>query len=76
MAIKMRVVLQGVGVHCMHGHGRTGTMLACYLLTKNNNITGDEAIKMIREMRPGSIETASQEKTVRNFHQHIQQRSS
>ncbi|XP_060709666.1 dual specificity protein phosphatase 23b isoform X1 [Hemiscyllium ocellatum] len=23
---------EGVGVHCLHGFGRTGTMLACYLV--------------------------------------------
>ncbi|KAL2081899.1 hypothetical protein ACEWY4_021717 [Coilia grayii] len=64
---------EGVGVHCMHGHGRTGTMLACYLL-KQRNISGDAAIEMIRKMRPGSIETTDQEKAVRDFHQHIQER--
>ncbi|KAI7800156.1 Dual specificity protein phosphatase 23 [Triplophysa rosa] len=51
---------EGVAVHCMHGHGRTGTMLACYLV-KTRNISGLEAIKEIRRLRQGSIETQEQE---------------
>lgn len=60
--------LQAVAVHCMHGHGRTGTMLACYLV-KTQKISGVDAIKKIREMRKGSIETQEQEKAVVQFHQ-------
>ncbi|KAL6486546.1 hypothetical protein MHYP_G00059380 [Metynnis hypsauchen] len=61
---------EGVGVHCMHGHGRTGTMLACYLV-KVKNISGVEAIKEIRKLRPGSIETKDQEQTVIKFQQYF-----
>lgn len=60
--------LQGVAVHCMHGHGRTGTMLACYLV-KTQKICGADAIEKIRQMRKGSIETVDQEKAVVQFHQ-------
>lgn len=52
----------------MHGHGRTGTMLACYLV-KTQKIAGVDAIKKIREMRKGSIETTEQEKAVVQFYQ-------
>lgn len=62
------VPLQGVAVHCMHGHGRTGTMLACYLV-KTQKISGIDAIKRIRELRHGSIETHDQEKAVVQFYQ-------
>lgn len=61
--------VQGVAVHCMHGHGRTGTLLACYLV-KTQKIPGVDAIKKIREMRKGSIETTEQEKAVVQFYQH------
>ncbi|XP_041109308.1 dual specificity protein phosphatase 23b [Polyodon spathula] len=61
---------EGVAVHCHHGHGRTGTMLACYLV-KNRKITGVDAIHEIRRLRHGSIETQDQEKTVVQFHHHI-----
>ncbi|XP_013883670.1 dual specificity protein phosphatase 23 [Austrofundulus limnaeus] len=59
---------EGVAVHCMHGHGRTGTMLACYLV-KTRKLSGLDAIKEIRRMRPGSIETSEQEKAVVQFYQ-------
>ncbi|KAM9842155.1 dual specificity protein phosphatase 23 isoform 1-T1 [Aulostomus maculatus] len=59
---------EGVGVHCMHGHGRTGTMLACYLV-KTRKISGIDAIKEIRRLRRGSIETHEQEKAVVQFYQ-------
>ncbi|XP_028809199.1 dual specificity protein phosphatase 23a [Denticeps clupeoides] len=62
---------QGVGVHCMHGHGRTGTMLACYLV-KEKKISADQAIAQIRKMRPGSIETRDQEKAVQEFQEESQ----
>lgn len=59
---------EGVGVHCMHGHGRTGTMLACYLV-KTRKISGIDAINEIRRLRQGSIETHQQEKAVVQFYQ-------
>ncbi|KAK3516686.1 hypothetical protein QTP70_022189 [Hemibagrus guttatus] len=59
---------QAVAVHCKHGLGRTGTMLACYLV-KTRKISGAEAIKTIRSLRPGSIETHEQEKAVLEFEQ-------
>ncbi|XP_051880310.1 dual specificity protein phosphatase 23b isoform X2 [Pristis pectinata] len=61
---------EGVAVHCLHGFGRTGTMLACYLV-KSRKITGVDAIEEIRRIRRGSIETSEQEKTVVQFHHHI-----
>lgn len=65
---------QAVAVHCMHGHGRTGTMLASYLV-KTRNISGLEAIKEIRRLRKGSIETKDQEIAVIEFHKYIQKGS-
>lgn len=64
------VPLQGVGVHCMHGFGRTGTMLACYLV-KMKKVSGIDAINEIRRLRKGSIETHEQEKAVVQFYQRI-----
>lgn len=61
---------EGVAVHCMHGHGRTGTMLACYLV-KTRKISGIDAINEIRRLRQGSIETHEQEKAVVQFYQRI-----
>jgi atypical dual specificity phosphatase len=59
-----------VGVHCTAGMGRTGTMLATYFVYQGG--TPEEAISRIRELRPGSIETAEQEEAVRAYYSYLQ----
>ncbi|KAM6365123.1 LOW QUALITY PROTEIN: dual specificity protein phosphatase 23 [Pluvialis apricaria] len=61
---------EAVAVHCMLGRGRTGTMLACYL-AKAQKMSGDAAIREVRRLRPGSIETREQEQAVIQFCQRI-----
>jgi atypical dual specificity phosphatase len=56
---------RAVAVHCLAGRGRTGTLVACYMV--HRGIEADEAIRHIRRLRPGSIETESQEQFVRQF---------
>ena len=51
-----------VGVSCGAGMGRTGTILACYLVSQGHDAT--EAIREVRERRPGSIETNAQSNAV------------
>ncbi|MCF6147239.1 MAG: protein phosphatase [Candidatus Kuenenia sp.] len=51
-----------VVVHCDAGIGRTGTMLACYLI--NKGFSAKDAIAEVRKKRPGSIETIEQEETI------------
>lgn len=52
-------------VHCLSGKGRTGTMLACYLVAQGRS--AEEAIGEVRALRPGSIETPEQEDMVRQY---------
>ena len=47
-----------VAVHCGGGLGRTGTLLACYLVSQG--LTTVDAITRVRRLRPGSIETRDQ----------------
>lgn len=49
-------------VHCLAGRGRTGTLAACYLVSVGRS--PEEAIREIRRLRPGSVETPEQEETV------------
>jgi atypical dual specificity phosphatase len=58
-----------VAVHCGAGHGRTGTVLACYLVTRGK--TADQAIGTVRRRRPGSIETDEQERFVWEYEEHV-----
>ncbi len=56
---------QRVAVHCLAGLGRTGTMIACYLVHQGR--TAREAIAEIRRLRPGSVETRVQEAAIEEF---------
>lgn len=58
-----------VAVHCLAGLGRTGTILACYLVA--HGCSANDAIQQVRTGRPGSIETPEQEAVVELYEQRI-----
>ena len=54
-----------VGVHCTAGIGRTGTFLSAWVISEGNSAR--DAITEVRALRPGSVETASQEAALAEF---------
>ncbi len=63
-----------VAVHCGAGVGRTGTVLAAYLVAEG--MTPEAARQRIRELRPGSIETHEQELTLDSYADLVAERTS
>ena len=60
-----------VMVHCLAGIGRTGTILACYLV-KYQKMSAGDAIQKVREERPGSIQSYPQEEMIFQFAKSLQ----
>ena len=54
-----------VAVHCLAGQGRTGTILAAWLM--RSGLSADDAIAEIRALAPGAIESAPQVAALRRW---------
>jgi atypical dual specificity phosphatase len=62
----------GVAVHCTAGYGRTGTILACYFVSRG--LSAREAITRVRQQRPGSVETDEQAEAIEEYARQRQDR--
>lgn len=58
---------QRVLVHCKGGLGRAGTVAAMLLLQTGKTTTASDAICMVRQVRPGAIETHAQEEFLEHW---------
>ncbi len=61
-----------VVVTCYAGIGRTGTVLACYLVY--SGYSAEQAISLVRELRPHSIQTREQEDAVFQYRDRLKER--
>jgi len=61
---------ESVMVHCAAGMGRTGTILACYLI-KFQKYSAKNAIEKVRDERPGSIQSEMQEMVIHLYEKHV-----
>ena len=61
-----------VVVTCFAGLGRTGTVLAAYLVY--TGYTAERAVRLVRELRPQSIQTREQEDAVYQYQERLKLR--
>jgi len=60
---------EGVFLHCWAGLGRTGTVASCCLIARGRSAS--EALALVRQVRPGSVESQAQEAFLRSFEAHL-----
>jgi len=63
-----------VMVHCSGGKGRTGTILAAYLIKKRNVLNAYQAIYKLRNIRGESIQSKDQENILFDYEKYLSER--
>lgn len=58
---------QKFAIHCTAGKGRTGTVVSCIYVARDSMITPGKVLDMVRQIRPGSVETEAQAKFVNDY---------
>ncbi|XP_059055980.1 protein tyrosine phosphatase domain-containing protein 1-like [Achroia grisella] len=59
-----------VAVHCHAGLGRTGVLIACYLVY-SLRVRANDAIRLVRKKRPKSVQTSGQILCVQQFEHYL-----
>ena len=65
-----------VMVHCCGGKGRTGTILAGYLMKQNSGLTPKNAIQRLKSIKGEAIESKEQKDTVYNYEKYLKAKRS
>jgi atypical dual specificity phosphatase len=61
-----------VMVHCTAGKGRTGVILAAYLIKKDRDFSAKQAIKLLSKIKGESIQSKEQERIVFNYEKYME----
>ena len=72
----LRLVEQGevLAIHCLAGLGRTGPVLAAWMI-KEGGLSAEEAIRRLRLLQPGFIQSQEQEEFLLIFEKDLLNRT-